>query len=245
VQFIGDYHMHSTYSDGKATVAEMVEAAYHCKLSEVGISDHGPRNIGTGVKNSRVFLRVKDELERLAPRFPGLKMFASAEADIISPTGELDVSQEVIKNLDYLIVGLHPYVFPKGLAGVEFILGNQVKKFVPLLREKIINLNTKALVEAIYQYDVWTISHPGLKMEIDIGEVARACINRDTAWEINAGHKHPSYKDVLAAARSGVDFVVNSDAHFPESVGCLDYGSWVLEKCEVPVERVRNARKQN
>lgn len=245
MQFTGDYHMHSIYSDGKATVEEMVEAAYHCKLSEVGISDHGPRNIGTGVKHSRVFLKVKEELEELAPRFPGLKMYASAEADIVGPAGELDISREVIRKLDYLIVGLHPYVLPHGIRGAELILGNQVKNFFPSLKKRMVNKNTKALVEAIHKHDVWAISHPGLKMEIDIGEVARACINRDTAWEINAGHKHPSYKDVLAAARCGVEFVVNSDAHFPESVGCLDYGAWVLAKCQVPVERVRNARRQN
>ena len=245
MQFFGDYHMHTTYSDGKAAVKEMVEAAHHCQLREVGLADHGPRSIGTGVKNSGEFLKIKDELAMLRLEFPGLKMLAGAEADVISPAGELDISREVIKNLDYLIVGLHPYVLPKGLAGAGFILGNQVKKVMPFLGKKIVNLNTKALVEAIYKHDVWAVSHPGLKMEIDIEEVARACINQDTAWEINAGHKHPSYKEVLAAARSGVDFVVNSDAHLPESVGCLDYGSWVLEKCGVAVERVRNARKQN
>jgi putative hydrolase len=61
-------------------------------------------------------------------------------------------------------------------------------------------------------------------------------------WEINAGHKYPNYQQVLEAARCGVDFIVNSDAHFPESVGYLDYGAWVVEKCQIPLERVKNAR---
>lgn len=105
-------------------------------------------------------------------------------------------------------------------------------------------MNTKALKEAVYRHDVWAVSHPGLKMEVDISELAQACAARDTLWEINAGHKHPSYEEVVKASRYGVEFVVNSDAHFPESVGSLEYGSWVLEKAKIPLEQVNNAVRE-
>jgi len=245
IQFTGDYHMHTKHSDGRATVREMVLAGQACGLQQLGIADHGPHNIGTGVKNSQVFLAIKEELTQLQAAHPNLLLLAGAEADVVSLEGELDLEDEVIKRLDHLIVGLHPLARPTNLGGLVWLLENQTAKISPRLKPRVKNANTKALVEAIHRHDVWAISHPGLKMPLEIAEVARACTARGTAWEINAGHKHPNYSDVLEAARCGVDFVVNSDAHFPETVGCLEYGSWVLEKAGVGTDRVINALEEN
>ncbi|MFY9174680.1 MAG: PHP domain-containing protein [Peptococcia bacterium] len=241
MQFFGDYHLHTTYSDGRASVAEMVEAGREAGLKEIGIADHGPRNIGTGVKGQASYLAIREELDQIQYTYPDVKLFLGAEANIISPTGVIDLEQETIAELDYLLVGLHPFVWPQGLKGLGWVMENQLASFIPALKRRVKNANTKGLVEAIHKNKVWAISHPGLKMAIEISEVARACVARDTAWEINTGHKFPSYAEVLEAAKVGVDFVVNSDAHFPETVGSLEYGSWVLEKAGVEPERVRNA----
>lgn len=240
MNFYGDYHVHTLNSDGRGSVEAMIMAADSCGLQEIGLADHGPGNIGTGVKNDQVFLRINEELAALRPKYRDLRILSSAEADVVSLNGDLDIARDVISALDYLIVGLHPYVFPRDLQGFGWLLANQLT--IPgRNRNRVRNMNTKALKEAVYKHDVWAVSHPGLKMVIDIPEMARACAVRDTLWEINTGHKQPSYHEVLEAARYGVNFVVNSDAHFPESVGSLDYGSWVLEKAGVPWDRVRNA----
>jgi len=241
VDFKGDYHIHSTYSDGRGTLSEIAAAARECNLTEVGISDHGPRNIGTGVKNEKVFLTINEELRRLQRQYPSLVLRTGAEADVISPDGTLDISKSIIERLDYLLVGLHPYVLPRGIGGAGWVLRNLAAGGNSRLGRMVRNQNTKALVEAVYRHDVMAVTHPGLKMEIDIPEAARACIARDTAWEINTGHKFPGYTEVREAARCGVDFIVNSDAHYVETVGSFQYGSWVLEKAGVPGERVKNA----
>lgn len=241
MEFSGDYHMHTLYSDGRAGVQEMVSAADRRGLREVGLADHGPRNIGTGVRNEEVFLQIKKELRSLEESYPSLRLLAGAEANIICPDGRLDLSEMIIKDLDFLVVGLHPYVLPRGVDGWKWVLGNHVFPRSGLLGSRVKNQNTKALMEAVYRYDVRLVSHPGLKMEIEIPEVARACQARGTAWEINTGHKFPNYSQILEAKRWGVDFIVNSDAHYPESVGNLEYGAWVLEKAGVDVGRVRNA----
>lgn len=241
MQFFGDYHLHTTYSDGRSTVAEMVEAGRSAGLKEIGIADHGPRNIGAGVKEKNSFLAIKEELDQLQITRPDSRLLLGAEVNIISPGGELDLDEGTIAELDYLIIGLHPFVWPQGLQGLSWVIENQLVRFIPALKRRVQNANTKALVEAIHKNKVWAISHPGLKMPIEIPEVSRACLARDTAWEINTGHRFPSYAEVLKAAKTGVDFVVNSDAHFPETVGSLEYGSWVLEKAGVELKRVRNA----
>lgn len=243
MNFIGDYHVHTIHSDGRGSSEEMVVAAGTRGLKEIGIADHGPGNIGTGVKSENVFSGIKEELAALGPKFPELKILAGAEADVISLNGDLDLDKKVISALDYLIVGLHPFVFPRDIKSFGWLLSNQIR-IAGKTKEQVKTMNTKALKEAVYKHNVWAVSHPGLKMEIDIPEVAKACVMRDTLWEINTGHKHPSYHDVLEASKYGVDFVVNSDAHFPESVGSLEYGDWVLKKANLPVERVYNSARK-
>lgn len=241
MKFYGDYHMHTLYSDGRGTVEEMVMAASLAGLKEMGITDHGPANIGTGVKNENVYLQIKEELKALQIDCPNLQLLVGAEANLISENGELDISRKVIKQLDYLLVGLHPYVKPLKIKEAGWILNNHALSIFPHLKSKVKNANTKALIEAIYTFDVKAITHPGLKMPIDIAEVARACLKNDTAWEINTGHEFPPWNEVAEAARYGPDFIVNSDAHFPETVGRFDYGEWVLERAGVPDERVKNS----
>lgn len=245
MEFYGDYHLHTKYSDGRAQVVEMVEAAHLKNLKEVGIADHGPANIGTGVKSSNTFLEIKAEAKALEDTFPHLKIMVGAEADIIGLTGELDIKKEVIKELDYLLVGLHPYVLPNNFGTAwKYVLGNQLIKINKGLKEKVKNINTKTLIDSLYNYDVWAVTHPGLKMDIDYFELSRACIKTNTALEINTGHSFPKVVDVLSIADSGLSFIVNSDAHFPETVGEFDYGDYVLTNAQIPEERVLNSVKQ-
>ena len=241
MQFVGDYHMHTICSDGRAHIEDMVAAGQESGLLEIGIADHGPANIGTGVKDVRDFLTIKKEISRLQAINPSVKCLTGAEADVLDFSGKIDLEPAIIKELDYLIVGLHPFIKPVGLKEGSWLLRNQLQQVFPRLKSRVRNDNTKALVEAIHQFDLLAISHPGLKMPIEITEVAKACLIENTAWEINTGHQFPSYAEVLQAAKCGVDFIVNSDAHFPESVGRLEYGSWVLEKAGVSEARVRNS----
>jgi len=242
VQFYGDYHLHSTYSDGRSSIEEMVRAASLTDLEEICLADHGPRNFMVGIKSEQTLLKVKEKVAVLRTQYPALRIFTGVEANIIGLNGKLDVSKEITAELDLLIAGLHAYVWPDKIGDASWLIGNQVLRLWPSERKRLKNENTKALVEAIHHYNVDIISHPGLKMEIAYPEVARACLQEDTLWEINAGHKFPGEKEVRELACLGVNFVVNSDAHFPESVGALDYGSQVLEKAQVPLRQIINAR---
>ena len=241
MKFKGDYHTHSKHSDGHATVGEIVDAAAKCGLSEIGLADHGPNNIWTGVKNAQSLLKVQDELAELQFKNPDIKLLSGVEANIISLDGTIDVEKDILDRLDYLLVGLHANIIPKGPGGMDWILGNHLPMGMRRFKNRIRNQNTKALVGAVHRYKALAITHPGLKMEIDIPEVARACQVTNTAWEVNTGHRHPGFPAVLEAASSGVDFIVNSDAHCSETVGKLEYGSWILEKARIPIERILNA----
>lgn len=249
MDFRGDYHLHSTYSDGRGTLAAMAEAGARRGLEELGFAEHGPRNIGTGIKSEDLLLQLREEIkqvqQQLRAEYPQLTIYTAVEANVISRDGRIDLSWKAIRALDYLIVGLHPFVRPAKVSEIPWLAGNSLVNVFPGLgrRRRISNENTKALVEAIYRYEPRAISHPGLKMTIDLAETAQACLAKGTCWEINTGHKFPDYQTVRELAAWGVDFLVNSDAHFPESVGALEYGAWVLEKAGVPPEQIKNARR--
>ncbi|MHB1420119.1 MAG: PHP domain-containing protein [Bacillota bacterium] len=243
MKIFADYHMHTKYSDGRASIAEMYTAARAKGLEEIAITDHGPRNIGTGVSGLQTYQRIKKELQELNRDGAWPKALAGAEADVIGRNGDIDVPEKTYRELDVLLVGLHPYVWPASINdGLNLVVNNQLQKYSAALHRKVANDNTKALVECMYRHPVTAITHPGLGMPIDIPEVARACAQTETAYEVNTGHDFQSVEELKIASREGTNFILNSDAHFTDTVGDLEKGLELLLKAEVTPERILNVR---
>jgi putative hydrolase len=242
MHIFADYHMHSKYSDGRATIREMAEAARDKGLEEITIADHGPRNIGVGVKSSETFLAIKAEIKELNQELADLRILAGAEANVIDLEGAIDVPRKIYKELDMLLVGLHPHIWPKDLKTArDYVVMNKLQNFSPSIKEKVRTTNTKTLVEAMYKHNIDIITHPGLGMPLDLDEVGKACISTNTAFEINTGHAYQGLEEIGRMAELGVKFALNSDAHFTETVGELEPGLSILKQAQVPVEQIINA----
>jgi len=243
MELFADYHTHTTYSDGRGKLEENVQAAIARGLREVAITDHGPRNIGTGVKEAATFLEIKEEVRGLAGKYPEITVKVGAEADITGIDGQIDIPEHIIKELDLLIIGLHPYIWPDSVSDAwELVIMNQLAKFSRSMARKVINTNTKALVAAMDRYPATIISHPDLQMHVDVKEVARACARTGTAFEINTGHHHYLTLELLEqAAREGVNFSIDSDAHYPATVGDLRVGIELAEKAGISPDKIINA----
>ncbi|MHB1126895.1 MAG: PHP domain-containing protein [Bacillota bacterium] len=241
MKIFADYHMHSKYSDGRSTIGEMMAAAQAKGLEEIAITDHGPRNIGVGVAGLETYHRIKEELQELNRASEGLKVLAGAEADVIGLDGEIDVPEKIYRELDVLLVGLHPYVWPASVVdGINIVVNNQLKNISSALYRKVVNDNTKALNECMYRHPVTAVTHPGLGMPVNIPEVARACAQTETAYEVNTGHDYQSVEELKIAAREGVQFILSSDAHYTDTVGNLEKGLELLIEAGVPTERIVN-----
>lgn len=242
MEIYGDYHVHSNYSDGRQTVEDIIKAARQQGLHEVAITDHGPRATVIGVKNEGVYLELRDIIDEINAAGNEPKVLLGAEANIRDRSGTLDISEEVIEKLDILIAGLHPYTLPTSIGeGVGLFVQNSLRHLSPTQQQKAINANTKAVVEAIYQNPQLDIlAHPGLFFTVDIEEVAQACMKNNVLFEINCGHEFPEISDIMKADRIGVDFIINSDAHFKETVGTLEYGVRAIQKLEIDEARIVN-----
>lgn len=241
MKYFGDYHTHSRYSDGEEPVDRIADAARRRGLSEVAITDHGPNVLVSGVDNLNSYERLLQEIESL--EIPDLRVLAGAEANIIDLRGKLDIPPSIYEKLDVLICGLHPYSIPGNIGDGYRLFGrNHLRHLGHSRHQKAVNANTKATVAALENNPVDILSHPGLFFEVDIAEVSRVCVKEEVLFEINCGHHHPKSQDVQVAFQAGVDFIINSDAHFYDTVGEMEYGSSLVRKIGIPAERVANCR---
>ncbi len=242
MKFDGDYHTHSKHSDGRQDEEEILEAARQRGLKEVAITDHGPLAAVIGVKKADEYTAIRTKISNLNELISEPRVLLGAEANIRDLNGTLDIPGAIIDQLDILIAGLHPFTLPTSIKdGYKIFVQNSLRYWGKGQQQKAINANTKACVEAVYnnpRLDI--LAHPGLFFTIDVREVAAACLKKEVLFEINCAHEHPDISDIMEADKVGVQFIINSDAHYKETVGNLDYGSRVVDKLKIDHNKVVN-----
>lgn len=241
MNLIGDYHTHTLYSHGKGSIRENVEVAIDKGLKEIAICDHGPGHYGFGVKRGDL-AKMRMEVDQLNIEYKGkIKVLLGLEANIIGFDGTLDVDDDIIGYLDILLVGYHYGILPKSLRdGLLYYILNPISKLVPPLNKRLLDLNTRAFVKAIKKYNIYAITHPGAKVPLNIEVLARECVKTKTKLEINVKHGELSVENLKLAAKTGVKFLVSSDAHRPEDVGNVSKSIERAKEAEIPLDRVSN-----
>ncbi len=215
-----DIHTHTTFSHGKGSIEDNVKVAISKGLTAIGISDHGPGHVTYGLKRKNIPV-MRNEIERLKPLYPQIDILLGVEANIINPSGRLDVTTTEIQQFDYLLAGYHYGVFgekPIGALGLHiqnFVLSGWFHKST----RKQQKLNTELVVRAIYENEIKILTHPGDKGVFDIGEIAVACAERGTLMEISTWHDWLTVEGIKQAAKTDARFAISSDAHTPERIG--------------------------
>lgn len=204
----GDLHVHSRWSDGNAGMPEMAQAARRLGYSFMAITDHS-RSLAISRGLSEEHLHAQgisvDALNKPNHDFLILK---GAEVDILKD-GQLDYSDEVLRNLDVVIASIHS----------NFKLDRESQ--------------TQRIIAAVKHPEVNIIGHltgrllgrrPGY--ELDVDKILEACALNQVALEINA---HPDRLDIdeeiaRKAAALGIKIAINSDAHDINDLNLLEYG---------------------
>jgi DNA polymerase (family 10) len=103
----GVLHCHSQYSDGRATIAEMAEAAHARGWTYLGVSDHSQSAFYAGGLSRDAVLAQHEEIDRVNAELGGrVRVLKGIEADIL-PCGRVDYDEEVLKRFDYVIASIH------------------------------------------------------------------------------------------------------------------------------------------
>ena len=242
-EVISDLHTHTRYSHGKGSIEDNVKAAISIGLSTVGISDHGPGHIGFGVPRKKL-VEIKAEIIRLRRLYPDIEILFGVEANILTPTKNLDVKPDEFEYFDFICAGWHfgavDGLTPTGIVNTfvnfsrssyEKATRNQIKK------------NTDAVVNAVNAGGIKFLTHPGQRAPVDLLEVASVCSRTGTLIEINTSHMPLSSKDLNEMAEEGAHFIIASDAHRPERVGDFIRAERLLNEAMIDPSLVENLRK--
>jgi histidinol phosphatase-like PHP family hydrolase len=186
----GDFHVHTSYTEGSNTVSELCEQAVRNGLRLICFAEHVRRELSYDYND---MLRDIQEARRL---YPGLKILPGCEAKILDLSGSLDVSRDVLDRTEIVITCFHgfPQTPKEGL----------IKALFGALRHP--------------RVDIW--GHPATMFRLadftpaDYQKIVGECMKRRVLIENSLVPQYQAPQDFLDACRElGATMVTNSDAH--------------------------------
>lgn len=215
MKILADYHTHTIYSHGKGTIEDNIKAALKLGIKTLGISDHGHRHLTYGVKYDDI-KKMREQIDLLNEKYTDINILLGIEANILDENGQIDVDDNLRKYFDYVMAGYHFGSLPTHLLkGAFHHMGNYIKPFRPIYKE----YNTRALINAMKTNDLFALTHPGSKGQVDIIEIAKVSIQTNTALEISSRHSHLNVEEINLIKDMDVKFIISSDAHKPQEIG--------------------------
>lgn len=224
MNFTLDIHCH-TVNSGHAysTITENAAHAASIGLTHIGISDHGPGMPGGAHLYHFTNIWVLPDV------INGVRVFKGAEVNISNPEGKLDLEDQWLSKMDFVIASMHRGVFP------------------PADRET----HTRALINAMENPHVHILGHPAdAWFEIDVEAVVIAAARTNTIIEINEKTLDPdSYRHVgeglfakmiTLCKQHKVPVLASSDAHFSTLVGDFHRAKALIEKMDMDENLVMN-----
>lgn len=227
MKLTADYHTHTTHSHGSGSVTDNVEAALKLGLAAVGIADHSVSHALYGVKRGRVGYYLDCIAQAKKSFAERIEVKAGIELNLKSLSGSYDLAEGAF---DVVILGYHKAAWCADLKTCwTFFRGKHVDKI------------TQGYVNAIKSGRIHIIAHPGYGVSVNYRLLARACADYGVLFEINEKHTDLSTEALSEAAVEPVKFVISSDAHRPQDVGCAPRAIALAQNAGLSVDRIINA----
>ena len=221
---LGDLHCHTSTSDGRHSLEQMVGAAHERGLQYLAITDHSASHgFGKHVTAEELERQI-DRVHELNQRLEGFEVLIGTEANI-DPDGTIDYPDELLERLDWTVASIH----------TAFGLSEEAM--------------TSRMVAACEHPWVDAIGHPtGRKIEmrapyaIDMEQVIAAAARTDTMLEINSAPDRRDLNEIhaRAAADAGVRLLIDSDAHSTANLELTRYGICTARRAWLTREQVAN-----
>ncbi len=203
----GDLHIHSNYTDGKASIKEMALAALDMGYEYIAITDHSKHlTVAKGLDEERI-LKQFEEIERLNKELD-IVILKGIECDILED-GSLDLPDSILERLDIVLGAVH---FKFNLSKSE-----QTKRVIKAMKNPYFNVLAHPTGRVIGHRNAY---------EIDMDEIIKAAKGEGVVLEINAQPERLDLNDVLAktAKENGNLFAISTDSHDVESLNFMEYG---------------------
>jgi DNA polymerase (family 10) len=210
----GDLHTHTDLTDGVASLETMADAARRRGYEYYAVTDHAPDLIMQRMTDEKMLAQREQVRALTAHLTGGLVLLHGTELNI-GPDGSVDWDADFLAGFDICVASVHSHF--------EQSRAEMTRRFVAACENPHVNV----------------IGHPTTRrmgkrppVEVDFGELFRACARTGTALEINASPQRldlPS--DHIRAARdAGVRFAIDSDAHSVSDLGNMPYGAGTAQR---------------
>lgn len=239
LRITADYHSHTRYSHGKGSIANNALVASQKGLEILAITDHGPRQPGVGV-SAKNFDVMRKDLQEAQSHYQDLTLLLGIEANIMGVDGDIDISEDEAKQLDIVIAGYHYFAVPYKIIDNFRINFNAIIKYTLKSTRAQIARNTAMFVKAVKRHKIDILTHPGFKLDVDYKEIAKVCSDYGTYVELSSRHRIPNDSSIEPFLAYGCQFVLNSDAHKSVDVGNCDFARSLVERLQIPAERIAN-----
>src|SRR5579871_1065123 len=207
-QICGDLHMHTTETDGRATLEEMAAAACELGYEYIAITDHSKAlAMANGLDETRAVAFAK-QVREINRNGLGIRIFSGLECDILRD-GALDLANDALAELDLVIGSVHSHM---NLEPSEM---------------------TDRLLRALECPHLRILGHPTGRILLhrdsypfDFDRVVAEAVRRGVWFEINA---YPERLDlsgamIRTAKSKGAKFTISTDAHHPKHLDFMRYG---------------------
>jgi DNA polymerase (family 10) len=205
----GDLHMHTTETDGRATLEEMAAAARERGYEYIAITDHSKAlAMANGLDEARVVAHARRVRELNASGALGIRVFSGIECDILRD-GAMDLADDALAELDVVIGSVHSHM---NMEPAEM---------------------TDRLLRALECPHLRILGHPtGRRLlerdsyPFDFDRVAEETARRGVWLEVNASPERLDlYGPLIRAAKAkGARFTISTDAHHPKNLAGIRYG---------------------
>ena len=222
----GDVHMHTTATDGRATLREMAEAAAALGYEYIAITDHSKAlAMSNGLDEERVVAFAREVRELNRDGLP-LRIFSGLECDILRD-GAMDISEDALAELDLVIGSVHSYF------NIE--PAEMTDRLLHALESPSIRIVGHATGRILLQRESYAF---------DFERIAAKAAERRVFFEINASPERLDLPSQLvrAAKRKGCKFTISTDAHRPAHLHNMRYGVITARRGWLEAADVMNTR---
>ena len=200
----GDLHTHTNLTDGVASLEEMIRQAEPKGYAYYAVTDHAPNLIMQRMTDEKMLA----QRARLAALASSMVLLHGTELNI-APDGSVDWDEDFLSGFDMCVASVHSHFDQDRRA--------MTKRFIVACENPYVNIIGHPLTRKIGRRP---------PVDVDLGELFRACARTGTALEVNASPARLDLPgDYIRQARdAGVKFAIDTDAHSFGDLENMKYG---------------------
>jgi DNA polymerase (family X) len=222
----GTFHVHTTFSDGRNSVQEMLSAAQQRGWEYVGISDHSKVAYYAGGLTEERLKEQHAEIARHEKDVKPMRVFRGTEADIL-PDGSMDYGAKVLAKFDFVVASVH----------------SQFQMDLEQMTERILSAMDDPSVTFLgHLTGRKLLSRAGYRVDYD--RIFDKAAERGVMIEINGNPNRldVDWRHLRRASDKGVMFSIHPDAHSVSEYNAVITGTWVARKGGLSPKQIFNTK---